>query len=102
MTDRVNFIQSINGIEYPEMIVKFFDHFLALKEIVDSSGSVSISHEQISNPDCISFNIHFTDHNGIDRASREIGQRSVIYIYNRPISVSMEVLSEKEIKIVMK
>jgi hypothetical protein len=102
MTDRVNFIQSIDGIEYPEMIVKFFDHFLALKEIVDNSGSVSISHEQISNPDCISFNIHFTGQKDINQAINEISQRSVIYIYNRPISVSMEVLSEKEIKIIMK
>lgn len=102
MTDRVNFIQSIDGIEYPEMIVKFFDHFLALKEIVDNSGSVSISHEQISNPDCISFNIHFTGQKDINQAINEINQRSVIYIYNRPISVSMEVLSEKEIKIIMK
>lgn len=102
MTDRVNFIQSIDGIEYPEMIVKFFDHFLALKEIVDNSGSVSISHEQISNPDCISFNIHFTGQKDINQAINEISQRSVIYIYNRPISVSTEVLSEKEIKIIMK
>lgn len=101
MTDRVSFIKSITGINYPDMIVKFFDHFLALKEIVDNSGSVSISSKQLSDQDRISFNIRFSDPSGVEKAAQDITQRPVLNIYDRQISVAMEVLSKNEIQIIL-
>ena len=40
--DRVSFIESVSGIQYPEIIVNFFDHFMVLRQIVQDSGSVSV------------------------------------------------------------
>lgn len=97
MIDRVSFIESVSGIQYPEMIVKFFDHFLALKEIVEESGSVAVN--PVQDPDSISFNITFSDSKSKNNALQHINQGSVIDIYNRPISVNLEVISEKEIRI---
>ena len=33
--DRIAFIESISGINYPEMLVHFFDQFIALKKLVE-------------------------------------------------------------------
>jgi hypothetical protein len=30
MIDRVNFLESVQGIQYPDMLANFFDHFIAL------------------------------------------------------------------------
>ena len=38
MRSRLEFFESISDIEYPLMLVKFFDHFIALKELVQDYG----------------------------------------------------------------
>ena len=40
--DRIAFLESISGIEYPEMIVEFFDQFIALKYLVEDYGQISV------------------------------------------------------------
>ena len=52
--DRINFFGSVSGIEYPEMIVNFFDHFIALKQIVEDSGTITVLN---SDDKSISFSI---------------------------------------------
>ena len=37
MIDRVNFLESVQGIQYPDMLANFFDHFIALKALVSVS-----------------------------------------------------------------
>ena len=39
--NRVQFFNSIGGIQYPRMIVDFFDHFIALKQIVEKGSDAN-------------------------------------------------------------
>lgn len=96
--DRIAFLESISGIEYPEMIVEFFDQFLALKQLVENYGNVSVL-EKSNN--VISFSIAFNNKEYINKALLNIQSGSVI-IYGRPISVTIDELSDTEIKISLK
>ena len=58
--DRIAFLESISGIEYPEMIVEFFDQFIALKYLVEDYGQISVQEKSTNG---ISFVIKFTDVN---------------------------------------
>ena len=46
--NRIQFFDSISGIQYPKMIVDFFDHFIALKQIVEDKGSVTVDNNNDS------------------------------------------------------
>ena len=94
--DRLAFLDSISGIEYPNMIVEFFDHFIALKQIVEDYGTVNEKSES-----SISFNIKFKSNKYKEKALMNIHTNSII-IYGRPISINMEELSETEIKFILK
>lgn len=95
--DRVNFLESVSGIEYPGMIVDFFDHFIALKQIVEEYGKINVL--GVSN-NIISFAIRFNDISLLQIALNTIAVcNSVIVIYGRPISVQVEVLTDSEIRI---
>ena len=95
--DRVNFIESVSGIKYPRMIVDFFDHFIALKQIVEDSGKINvINHDNTS----ITFSIIFNSPNAKDLALYTINSLGGnIVIYGRPILIHVEVLTDSEIKI---
>ena len=45
MVNRIKFFESVNGIQYPDMIIKFFDHFLALRYLVEDKGIIDINHK---------------------------------------------------------
>lgn len=92
--DRIAFLESISGIEYPEMIVKFFDQFLALKCLVEDYGKIYVK-EQTSNE--ISFVIKFTDIQYRDKALSNV-QTNTVIIYGKPISINLDIISETEIK----
>jgi len=96
--DRLAFLDSISGIEYPNMIVEFFDHFIALKQIVEDYGTVTVNEKSESS---ISFNIKFKSNKYKEKALMNIHTNSII-IYGRPISINMEELSETEIKFILK
>ena len=81
--DRIAFLESISGIQYPEMIVEFFDQFLALKYLVEDYGQIYV--------------IKFTDVEYRDKALSNV-QTSSVVIYGKPISINLEILSETEIK----
>lgn len=86
--DRIQFFESISGIDYPYMLVDFFDHFLALKQIVENSGKVIIP-QQISN-DRISFNIEFSNKKAKESALNLINNcTSMVMIYDRPIYINI-------------
>ncbi len=40
--DRITFFNSISGIDYPEMLVKFYDQFLALKELIYGPSMINV------------------------------------------------------------
>lgn len=92
--DRIAFLESISGIQYPEMIVEFFDQFLALKYLVEDYGQISVQEKSANG---ISFVIKFTDVEYRDKALSNV-QTSSVVIYGKPISINLEIVSETEIK----
>lgn len=95
--DRITFFNSISGIDYPEMIVEFFDQFIALKQLVDDHGTVSVCDKSDNS---ISFITVFNDKKFKDQALYTVGS-GPITIYGRPISISVENLSDTEIKFIL-
>lgn len=97
MVNRVTFIENINGIKYPEMLVDFFDHFIALKQIVEDTGSVTVLNSENTS---IEFSILFSSNENLDKALSAIAYNGgVICIYNRTMTINIEVLTDKELKI---
>ena len=97
MLSRLTFFESISGIQYPEMLVIYFDHFIALKQLVEDTGKVTV----ISNTDTsITFSIKFNNAKNKDKAL-SIAQSGVVVIYGRAIQVQVNILSETEIEIVL-
>ena len=98
--NRISFLSSINGIAYPKMIVDFFDHFLALKQIIeDTSKDITIiSNTERSITFDITFNTNMSEINAIHTINCLNGS---IEIYQRLISVYMEVLTDIKIRITL-
>lgn len=87
--NRIEFFESVSGIDYPQMLVDFFDHFLALKEIVENSGNVIVPPQQNINNHIV-FNIKFSDVEAKESAINLINNvNNVIVIYERPIYVNI-------------
>lgn len=95
--DRVQFFESISGIEYPNMLVDFFDHFLALKQIVENSGKITIP-QQENTSNHIIFNIEFSNTKAKETAVDLIKNNSTIIIYERPIYINMIGLPVDDLK----
>ena len=95
--DRITFFNSISGIDYPEMIVEFFDQFIALKQLVDDHGSVRVCDKS---ENTISFITVFNNKQFKDQALYAVSSGPIM-IYGRPISISVESLSDTEIKFIL-
>lgn len=95
--DRITFLDSISGIQYPEMIVEFFDQFIALKQIAEDYGTITVN-EKLNNG--ISFNINFQNQVFRDKALNNV-QTGTVIIYGRMISVIAEPISDNDIKIIL-
>ena len=95
--DRISFFNKISGIDYPEMIVHFFDHFLALKQIVEDYGFVqTLSHDNES----ITFKISFSDMITKNTSMNIIyALGGSIVIYGKPIVVT--VVSSEDLAIII-
>ena len=97
--DRCTFFNSISGILYPEMLVDFFDQFVALKQIVEDSGKVTVLE---SNENQILFSIMFKSIEYKNIAMDMIRNAGYqIVIYGRIMNIRLEVLTDKEIKIIL-
>ncbi len=97
--DRCTFFNSISGILYPEMLVDFFDQFVALKQIVEDSGKVTVLE---SNENQIVFSIMFKSIEYKNIAMDMIRNAGYqIVIYGRIMNIRLEVLTDKEIKIIL-
>lgn len=94
MISRLDFFESISNIQYPLMLVEFFDHFIALKQIVEDTGKISVIE---SAQNSITFSIIFDNIKNRDRALLNAQAGSVI-IYGKPISVQIDVISDTEIR----
>lgn len=97
--DRCTFFNSISGISYPEMLVDFFDQFVALKQIVEDSGKVAVLE---SNENQIVFSIMFNSIEYKNIAMEMIQNAGYqIAIYGRIMNIHLEVLTDNEIKIIL-
>ena len=98
MINRLQFFESVNGIQYPDMIINFFDHFLALKSLVEDNGFIEVV---FSNKDSIGFNITFKDKSNTTKAINYIVANPRILIYGRFISVRVNILTDKKIEVIL-
>jgi hypothetical protein len=95
--DRVQFFESISGIDYPLMLVNFFDHFLALKQLVENSGKIKVPQQQDENNHII-FNIEFSNTKAKETAIDLIKNNNVVMIYERPIYINIIGLPVDDLK----
>lgn len=94
--DRVSFVDSISGIQYPELIVQFFDHFMVLREIIQDTGTVSVIR---NTQDSILFLVEFADVEVCQRALDNIPSTGCYIMYDKQIHVGVEILTDKIIQI---
>ena len=87
--DRVSFVESLQGINYPMMLVDFFDHIIALKNIVEDSGKVTVTDTDETS---IDFSILFSTEKSLHNAINVIQSlNGYIFIYGRQISVNSQI-----------
>jgi len=98
--DRITFLESVSGIDYPHMLVDFFDHFLALKRIVENSGKVFVPQQDEDN-NRIVFKIEFFDIKAKETAIDLINNNGIIIIYERPIHVNIIGLPVDDLKSIL-
>lgn len=95
MIDRVNFLESVSGIQYPEMLVTFFDHFIALKQIVEDYGTVNVIN---NSPSSLTFSVKFKNKTTRDNALNAINSTNgIVMIYQRPITVDVKFPTDSEL-----
>ena len=95
MIDRVNFLESVSGIQYPDMLVTFFDHFIALKQIVEDHGTVTVIN---STPNTLTFSVKFKNKTTRDNALNAINSTNgIMTIYQRPITVDVNFPTDSEL-----
>lgn len=93
--DRLSFFNSITGIKYPEMLVEFYDQFLALNQLLcDKPCAISVLD---SSDRSISFMVECTD-SGLINYLRSIG---IYIVYGRSISIYSEIVSDQQIKLIL-
>lgn len=96
--DRISFLESISGIEYPEMLVEFFDQFIALKQVVQDNGKITVQEKSTSG---ITFVIMFDNNQSRNIALSNISSGSVI-IYGKQINIGVNAISDTELQIILK
>lgn len=97
--NRIDFFDSISGIQYPEMIINFFDQFIALKTIVEDSGTVTVLN---STDKYIEFTISFKNEELMNIAySTLMSLNGFIVIYGKSIKINTEIYNPCCIKIIL-
>jgi len=97
--DRISFFNSISGIDYPEMLVKFYDHFLALHQLIICPSLINVVSK--TEDDSISFLANFSDINQKNQTAQLISGQ-LISIYGRTISINTQILTDTELIITLK
>lgn len=93
--DRLEFLSSIHNIDYPEMIAKYYDQFLALKDLlqgINNNTSVVSSTERT-----ITFSSILDNSKDLDMIINRISSCSSLNVYGRPISVIINGTNDTEI-----
>lgn len=98
MFNRIQFFESVQGIDYPEMMINFFDHFLALKNLIENEGMIKVEY---STPDSIGFSVEFSDPDNTAKVVNYVTHNPRILIYGRFINVTTNILTDKKIEIIL-
>lgn len=97
--DRMQFFNHINGITYPELLVDFFDHFVALQQLV-KTNSCTVTVLNTYDNKVIEFNVQFKSAGHLQKVLQDISMNgNVIVIYGRTMSIHIEVLTDFDLKI---
>ena len=97
--NRITFFDSISGIDYPEMLVNFYDQFLALKELSFGFSSISVIGAAENS---ITFHIVFAKTRYKDNALSTIYKcNSRIFIYSKYIPINVDSLTDTELTITL-
>lgn len=94
--NRLIFLDSISGIKYPEMLVEFYDQFIALSCLFTDQCDIIVKD---STDRSISFIVSFTDINNRDLSLSRIP--SSLLIYGRLISILAEAISDTELQLIL-
>ena len=84
--DRLVFLDSISGIKYPEMLVQFFDQFIALKHIIEDYGRITV--EPTDDPTVRDMALSNT--------------APIVVIYGRSIAVHTDIVSDNQLRFILK
>lgn len=98
MIDRLKFFESVNGIQHPDMMINFFDHFLALKSLIEDNGMIEVN---FSTDTSIGFDVTFRNKSSTTQAINYVTSNPRVLIYGRFISVKVNILTDKKIQIVL-
>lgn len=97
--DRIAFFNSISGIDYPYMLVNFYDQFLALKELVMGYTAINVLTSDNSG---ITFNIAFSESRFRDQTLSIINKfPGRILIYGKFVPVQIDNLTDVEITLTL-
>ena len=94
--DRISFLDSVSGIQHPEIMVEFFDHFIVLKQIVEGYGKVTVISSTKSS---ITFMVEFVNNDAMKMALANIPDPPYFSIYGRSIKVNVEVPTDRLLQI---
>lgn len=98
MINRVQFFQSVSGINDPGLMINFYDQFIAAYHLVANSvGSVSVDSYSDTN---INFSVSFDSAKDKKDVLAQL-QSGIINIYGRPISVNINDSAVRKINITL-
>lgn len=97
--DRIAFFNSISGIDYPYMLVNYYDQFLALKELVTGCSTINVLSSDNAG---ITFNIVFGEPRFKDQTLSIINKfPGRILIYGKFVPVIIDNLTDIEITLTL-
>lgn len=97
--NNIEFLNSIKNIHYPDIVAAFFDHFIALKYIINDKGKMNIINH---NDGSVTLNILFDDKADCVNTINTINSiNNRIAIYNRLINIDINILTDNELNIIL-
>ncbi len=100
--DRISFYSGISGNDDPHVFVRFFDQFVALYNSIPEFNDISALGPVESNDSVtgFAFKVNFSDKTSRDRVISCMNPNPVIY--RKPMTMSVESLTDVSVNIIIK